>query len=99
MNIPFNPESIKTEADIKAFFIWLVNDQFLNFHCDTPFEDYINIETKMPVYTDGEANQLNAIMDKCFEIKEDVYLIGLEVFKEYVFPEIEADYDDDDILF
>lgn len=52
MDIPFTPASIHTEADIKAFFVWLVEDQDLNFHCDTPFEDYINIKTRKRTYTD-----------------------------------------------
>ncbi len=96
MNIPFSPENIKTEADIKTYFIWLVDDQFLNFHCDTPFEDYVYHSTNDRVYTDEEAALLNAAMDRCFEIKEDVYEIGMAVIKEYVFPEIGADYDERD---
>ncbi|MCP4373461.1 MAG: hypothetical protein GY797_35970 [Deltaproteobacteria bacterium] len=78
MTIPFNLESIKTEADIKVFFIWLVNDQYLNFHPDTPFEDYVYYDTDDQVYTDEETALLNDMMDRCFEIKEDVYEIGIK---------------------
>lgn len=92
MNIPFSSDNIKTEADIKAFFVWLVADQYLNFHPDTPFEDYVYYDTNDRVYSDESAASLNAIMDRCFEIKEDVYEIGLEVFKEYVYPEMGVDY-------
>ncbi len=88
MNIPFSPESIKTESDIKDFFVWLVDNQNLNFHCDTPFEDYVYCNTDDRVYTDAEAALLNAVMDKCFEIKEicsfsdlfDVTITGWMVF-------------------
>lgn len=93
MDIPFTPINIKTEADIKAFFIWLVDDQYLNFHPDTPFENYVDYDTGKRVYSDEAAVLLNALMDRCFEIKEDVYEIGLEVFKEYMYPEMKTDYD------
>ncbi|NJN98030.1 MAG: hypothetical protein HC875_30100 [Anaerolineales bacterium] len=92
MNIPFNPDSIKTEGDIRAFFVWLVNDQYLNFHPDTPFEGYVYYGTNDRVYSDEVAAILNAVMDKCFEIKDDVYEIGLEVIKEHVYPEMGIDY-------
>ncbi|MCK6628922.1 MAG: hypothetical protein L6R45_27550 [Anaerolineae bacterium] len=93
MNIPFSSDSVKTEADIKAFFVWLVTDQYLNFHPDTPFEDYVYYGTNDHVYSNETAALLNAIMDRCFEIKEDIYEIGLEVFKEYVYPEMGTYYD------
>ncbi len=94
MNVPFGLTNIKTETDIKAFFVWLVKDQHLNFHCDTPFEDYVYYGTDDRVYSNEEATLLNAMMRKCFEIKADVYTIGLEVIKEHVFPEMGADYDE-----
>jgi hypothetical protein len=83
VNIPFVPENIQTEADIKTFFVWLVSDQHLNFHPDTSFENYVDYETDERIYTDEEARQLNTLMDKCFEIKKDVHEIGIKVFKEY----------------
>ncbi|MFN8456351.1 MAG: hypothetical protein U0401_17065 [Anaerolineae bacterium] len=92
MNFPFSPPNIKTELDVQSFFKWLVNDQYLNFHPDTPFEDYVYYGTDNRVYSNEAAVSLNAVMDKCFEIKEDVYEIGLEVIKEHVFPKMGADY-------
>ena len=94
MNIPFSPETIKTELDIKDFFVWLVNDQFLSFHCDTPFEDYVNYHSGERIYTDEEASKLDILMDRCFELHEDVYQIGMEVIKEHVFPEMGIEYSD-----
>lgn len=96
MDVLFNLSNIKTESEIKAFFIWLVNDQHLNFHCDTPFEGYVYYGTDDRVYSDEEATLLNAMMRRCFEIKEDVYMIGFEVIKELMFPEMGVDYDEID---
>jgi Holliday junction resolvasome RuvABC ATP-dependent DNA helicase subunit len=95
MNIPFSPSNIKTGSDVKAFFVWLVMDQNLNFNPDTPFEDYVRFETGEPIYTAEEATQLKEIMDRCFEIN-DVYEIGFGVIKELVFPEMGVDYDEID---
>lgn len=77
---------IKTKEDVKAFFEQLI-DEGLNFHPDTPFEDYINCETREPSYTKDQADLRNLLLDQCFDVCEkhnidiynyanDIYLIG-----------------------
>lgn len=69
---------MKTGEDVRVFFQELVDKYSLNFHPDTPFEDF-------DVLTKAQAKALNARMDKAFNIcereKVDIYNIGLKVHK------------------
>lgn len=66
---------------VKTFFKQLL-DEDLNFHPDTPFEDYINCETRQGTYTAEEAATRNKLMDACFEVCEsngaDIYELAIE---------------------
>lgn len=57
--------------DVRHFFGWLVECKDLCFHPDDDFKDYICYETKQRTFTDQEANALNDVMEKCFDICED----------------------------
>lgn len=75
-------EKIETIEDVKTFFQQL-KDEGLNFHPDTQFEDYINIESKKPTYTLVEAELRNELLDDCFTICDDadvdIYELGMEI--------------------
>lgn len=79
-------QEIKTIDDIKVFFRQLLEED-LNFHPDTPFEDYINCETRLPTYTTLEADARNKLMDNCFEVCEsiniDIYELSYDMFIRY----------------
>jgi len=68
--------------DVKAFAKQLIAEG-LNFHPDDDFNDYVNIENKIPIYSNEEASKRNELMDKCFEVCElegiDIYELMLEV--------------------
>ena len=79
-------KEIKTIEDVMVFFEQLI-DEDLNFHPDTPFEDYINCETRKPSYTKDDAELRNLLLDQCFDVCEkdgidiynyanDIYLLG-----------------------
>ena len=72
--------------DVKIFFMELL-DEDLNFHPDTPFEDYINCETRQDTYTAEEAVTRNKLMDACFEVCEnngvDIYELAIEIFQPF----------------
>lgn len=77
---------INTIEDVKLFAYQLVNEENLSFHPDDYFEDYINLETKEPLYSAEECKQLNQLMYNCFSIcqqKEvDIYeLMGEPLFQ------------------
>lgn len=79
--------NITTIEDVKLFAFQLVNEENLNFHPDNDFLDYINTETNLPVYLPEESKNLNALMNKCFEVceqyNEDIYeLMGLPLFEK-----------------
>ena len=77
---------IKTIEDVKVYFEQLINEG-VNFHPDTPFEDYINFETGKDSFTEKQTEKYNSLLDKCFDICEnqgidiynyanDIYLVG-----------------------
>ena len=72
--------------DVRTFFKQLL-DENLNFHPDTPFEDYINCETRQDTYTYEEAAVRNKLIDSCFEVCEatgiDIYEIAIEIFPPF----------------
>ena len=75
------PETIRDEADIIDFVTHLIEVEDLNFHPDTPFEDYISYADGHPTYTDEECAQRNRLVDECFALSGDrFYDIGLAIF-------------------
>lgn len=70
--------------EVKSFFISLIEEENLNFHPDEDFNNYINLDSKLPTYTDEEAMRLNGLLEKCFEICEkeriDIYNLSMEIF-------------------
>lgn len=69
---------MKTIEDVRSFFKELVDKYSLNFHPDTPFEDF-------DVLNKAQAKVLNRNMDKAFKIcekeKVDIYGIGLKIHR------------------
>lgn len=79
---------LKTKQDVHRFFAYLLNDLELNFHPDTPFEDYINLESGQPSFTPEQQQQLNQRMDEAFKISnsedgDEIYQIAIEEFNNY----------------
>lgn len=71
MTIPtFN---IETVADVEQFFTWLrANDILL--HPDDSFTFLVDLaeeEGEIPCITSEQADYLDEVMDKCFEVCED----------------------------
>ena len=60
--------TINTLEDVKQFVHILMEEEQLNFHPDTPFEDYICYETRQPTYSKDEAALRNRLLNECFEL-------------------------------
>lgn len=79
-------QEIKSIEDVKTFFRQLLAED-LNFHPDTPFEDYITSETKVDTYTTKEAEIRNRLLEECFDTcekeKVDIYEIAMEIFQPF----------------
>jgi hypothetical protein len=73
-------KEINTIEDVKLFAYQLVNEEDLSFHPDDDFVDYINLETKEPLYSAEECKQLNQLMHNCFSIcqQEEVDIYELD---------------------
>lgn len=70
-----------TVEDVQSFFKHLTSERKVNFHPDEPFEQYVDIDTHEPTFTEKECELYNRLMDEAFEICDksnvDIYSIGL----------------------
>ena len=78
-----------TIEDVKQWIMDLYVKDHLIFHPDTPFEDYVEMETEgKRTFTDEEADKLNKELDAMFEFCEgigvDIYGVCIDVDDEYV---------------
>ena len=73
---------IVDQSDVTGFFIHLLHDLKLNFHPDTPFDDYIDYETKQPIFSPEQCATYQEIMDSCHGWCElngrDIYEIAMD---------------------
>jgi hypothetical protein len=74
---------LETIEDVREWIIKDINPVLgLGFHPDTPFEEYINLTTREPSFDPNQAEELNAMLDRAFDIcdaaDEDIYLIGMK---------------------
>lgn len=80
--------SVQYLKDVKSFFNQLIQQESLNFHPDEDFQNYINLETMLPTYTEEEALLRNKLMEQAFMICEknqaDIYRIGSDLFFKHL---------------
>jgi hypothetical protein len=76
---------IETVQDVRDMIKNIYTNLQLNFHPDTPFEDYIN-SSGLPCFTLHQSEILDSILSKAFDICDvasvDIYEIGLTIQKE-----------------
>lgn len=69
--LPYPPVSkLNNIADVLRFFQVLTHKHNVSIHPDDPFQDYVNSEGK-PTYTPEQAEELNQMMNLCFNICDD----------------------------
>lgn len=61
-------EAIKSIQDVKEFVRTLMEDENLNFHPDTPFQDYVSLETGRPYYNSQQVQLRNDLLKQCFAL-------------------------------
>lgn len=66
--------AINSLTDAKEFVRILITEEELAFHPDTPFEDYINLDTNQPTYSKQEAAVRNQLLEQAFKVGERVGL-------------------------
>ena len=64
--------NINTLEDVKEFVRILIEDEDIAFHPDTPFEDYINLNTNQPTYSTEDAVLRNNLLKQAFELGERI---------------------------
>lgn len=78
-------QNITSVDDVKLFLIELKKED-LNFHPDTPFEEYVNIGSQEPTYTKEETivrgRLLHEAFDVCEEYRIDIYELSTETFTD-----------------
>jgi hypothetical protein len=74
---------IRTVDDVRAFFAELIAEG-INFHPDDEFKDYVRYGTDERLFTDGEADQLDKMMQLAFQVcstmENDIYRLALDAF-------------------
>lgn len=77
---------IRDKDDVKHFISDLIYKYGINFHPDTDFTEYINLETKQPTFTHEQALELNDILSKahiiCYHQNCDLYQMSQNIFNE-----------------
>ena len=79
---------LQTKQDVHRFFQHLLEDRDLNFHPDTPFEDYVELKSDKPSFTPEEVAAYNQRMDEAFKIcgavsDDEIYQIAIEEFNNF----------------
>ena len=61
------PNELTTQQEVEKFIadLW-ANDEF--YHLDDPAEDIVTVKDGERVFTDDEANQINALVQQAFDI-------------------------------
>lgn len=76
---------IRTAEEINAFLRYVIFDLGLgwDFHPDDDFSAYGKPDADEPRFTDEESEQLNQMIDRCFEVAEkihkDIYKLTLDL--------------------
>ena len=79
--LPF--KAITSIKDVVKFFAYLMKEERLNLHADTPFTDYVG-EGGKPTYTKKQAAARAALLDECFTVcKRDLYDIHTLSIRAY----------------
>lgn len=73
---------LNTVEDVKQFIKDIISEG-VNFHPDTPFEDYINNETCKATYTEEQADLRNDLLTEAFTVcnnqSVDIYELSMEI--------------------
>ena len=77
-----NDSHITSVEEVESFFDYLLEERKIIFHPDDSFGDYINYETKEPIFTKEEVILFDRLMDESFDVFEkrgvDIYQIGID---------------------
>lgn len=71
------PTQVNTIQEAKQVLAYLIGILGAGFHPDTPIADYVNLYTKERTFTASQVNDLQPLLDSCFQIFEannqDIY--------------------------
>ena len=74
--------------EVRAFFLYLVNERGCNFHPDDDFAEYVFNADGSPMFSEEEIVFFNRLMGECFAVcadsNESIYELGMEVLKERI---------------
>ncbi len=88
-NEAFNLQHITNRKEVAQFANYLVNGLNINFHPDTPFEDYVECKTNLSTFKPEDAAIGNRLMNECFEVcdkdEDEIYdIMGKYLFDRLV---------------
>ena len=76
---------ITNVEDVATFAQHLIHVEKLSVHPDDDFADYTTYETRLPFYTEKEAELRNQLMNQCFDVCEQN---NIEIY-EIIYNEME----------
>lgn len=71
---------ITNADDVASFAKHLIQVEKLSVHPDDDFNDYTTYETRLPFYTEKEAELRNQLMNQCFDVCEQSNIEIYEIF-------------------
>ena len=71
---------ITNADDVASFAKHLIQVEKLSVHPDDDFNDYTTYETRLPFYTEKEAELRNQLMNQCFDVCEQNNIEIYEIF-------------------
>ena len=71
---------ITNVEDVATFAQHLIHVEKLSVHPDDDFADYTTYETRLPFYTEKEAELRNQLMNQCFDVCEQNNIEIYEIF-------------------
>ena len=71
---------ITNVEDVANFAQHLIHVEKLSVHPDDDFTAYTNFETRLPFYTEKEAEDRNQLMNQCFDVCEQNNIEIYEIF-------------------
>lgn len=80
------PVAIRTVADVRKFFSYLLKTRKVSFHPDDDFKNYVENNSGKRCFTNDEAKKYNKLMNDAFKVcekeKKDIYSIGLRQMRQ-----------------
>lgn len=78
---------MRSIGDVRNFAEYLLYVRKTQSQPDVPFEDYMNIQTGLPVFTEDECEYFNALMEEALVLCDSKGADINEIWRQVYYPE------------